>query len=344
MKITGIKKARNSKGTIYYYDRLSGKRLYAEYGSNEFLAELAASRANVSHRSKSDVKTFGDLRSAFIADDEFQDLADVTRAEYHAIFQYLKPMDLVPIKAFDAPFVSDIKRRAKKARSWSHANRVVGLISRVFNWGMEPGYTKTNPTDGVKKYRRPKGQKRINRRWHDYELDLVLYRAEPHLQTAIAIGAYTGLREGDTVALPLSAITDAIRTKQSKTGKQIVLPIHEKLKPYLEEALDREGRQALTLVIGKRGRTLTKAGFKAMFFRLIRKLEAEKLIQSGLTFHGLRHTVGTHLAEAGASDATIQAMLGHETPSQAQTYRRDADQVKGAEIAIDLLQKRTKNE
>ena len=146
------------------------------------------------------------------------------------------------------------------------------------------------------------------------------------------------------IFLPNSAVTYAIRVTQSKTDKPIIIPVHTNLRPFIEEAKKRRGRKAVTLVIGKRGRSLTTAGFKSMFFKMLRDLEARDLIAPGLTFHGLRHTVGTRLAEAGASDAVIQSMLGHKTPAMAQRYRRDAAQKQGAEIAMDLLENRVEKE
>ncbi len=101
-----------------------------------------------------------------------------------------------------------------------------------------------------------------------------------------------------------------------------------------------EQRKAVTIVMGMRGRSYTASGFRGMFFKLIRELERKELVQPGLTFHGLRHTVGTTLAEAGASDQTIQSVLGHLTTTQAREYRRDADKKKGGVVAINLLSKK----
>ncbi|HCV48790.1 MAG TPA: integrase, partial [Rhodobiaceae bacterium] len=50
------------------------------------------------------------------------------------------------------------------------------------------------------------------------------------------------------------------------------------------------------------------------------KLLRERKIGEGLTFHGLRHTVATKLADAGASTRVIQSITGHATPQQVETY------------------------
>jgi len=46
------------------------------------------------------------------------------------------------------------------------------------------------------------------------------------------------------------------------------------------------------------------------------KLAKAGKITSGLTFHGLRHTAATKLADAGADDKTIAAITGHKSMSQ----------------------------
>jgi hypothetical protein len=63
-----------------------------------------------------------------------------------------------------------------------------------------------------------------------------------------------------------------------------------------------------------------------MFHQLCVKLDKAGKIGGGLTFHGLRHTVATKLADAGADDKTIAAITGHKSMSQIQRYTRTASQ------------------
>lgn len=46
----------------------------------------------------------------------------------------------------------------------------------------------------------------------------------------------------------------------------------------------------------------------------------------GHVMHGWRYTAAVALAEAGATDAEIQAVTGHKTAAMAQKYRRQAAQ------------------
>ncbi len=51
------------------------------------------------------------------------------------------------------------------------------------------------------------------------------------------------------------------------------------------------------------------------------KLKREGKIGDGLTFHGLRHTVGTLLVEAGFDIDTIRRWLGQKTLAMATLIR-----------------------
>jgi integrase len=62
-----------------------------------------------------------------------------------------------------------------------------------------------------------------------------------------------------------------------------------------------------------------------MFFRLIRRLEAEGRIGSGLTFRGLRHTAGKMLDEAGCDTRTIGVVLGDRSEVMARHYSEEGD-------------------
>jgi integrase len=62
-----------------------------------------------------------------------------------------------------------------------------------------------------------------------------------------------------------------------------------------------------------------------------------KAIWKGLTFHSLRHTVPTKLADAGASTRVIQSITGHATPQQVETYVATANKKRLAKRGIALI-------
>ena len=77
-----------------------------------------------------------------------------------------------------------------------------------------------------------------------------------------------------------------------------------------------------------------------MLWRLIHGLEVEGRVTPGLTFHGLRHTAATTLAELGANQHEIAALLGHRSLVMAALYSAEADREKLGEAAIIRLNPR----
>jgi len=346
-KIKGIKKA-TAKGGTYYYDRITGKRITAEFGTAEFMIEVEALRAgiNTDEAKKSPITkngTLGALIHAWRASPEFTGLAVRTRKDYNRIVDFLKPLTPLPISQFDQAYILKIRDKANAAHKWRFANYVVAVLSSAFSWGTLRNYAASNPALKVPKIKRPKDLAQQNRAWTDDELETALKTLPDHLKVAVALSAFTGIREGDMVNLPLSADRgDEIAWRQSKTGDLVTLPIHKKLRPFLNMAKYLPKRKGTTMVIGLRGRPFTQDGFRAVFFKAMKELESEKKVGIGLTYHGLRHTVGTKLAELGASDVEIQDTLGHRTATQAQRYRRDASKKASAGAAIHLLSKNKK--
>jgi integrase len=91
------------------------------------------------------------------------------------------------------------------------------------------------------------------------------------------------------------------------------------------------------VIVGARGRPFTNDGFRARFFKLVRKLRTEGRVGKGLTFHGLRTTTATLLAEAGCDAQTIMAITGHTTEAMVAHYTREASRKRRAKRAIRKL-------
>lgn len=91
------------------------------------------------------------------------------------------------------------------------------------------------------------------------------------------------------------------------------------------------------MVIGVRGRPYIKNGFRALFFRLRRRLETAGTVGPDLTFHGLRSTAAVRLIDAGGSLNMVQALLGHRTVAMAAHYARRFNRDKLGIEAVRLI-------
>jgi integrase len=89
---------------------------------------------------------------------------------------------------------------------------------------------------------------------------------------------------------------------------------------------------------------MSSASLGSRFFDFLVELRAAGKIEPGLSFHGLRHTCGTRLAEAGCDPATIAAVLGQLTSKMGEHYSRTARRHHLASAAIERMEEHDRNE
>jgi hypothetical protein len=139
----------------------------------------------------------------------------------------------------------------------------------------------------------------------------------------IALGMFTGLRKGDVLTLTKAAIRDGkIWRRTNKTGQEVSIPVHPDLAHLLATA---PRHDAITIAATTRGTPWTESGFNSSFIKAMAKLKRGGKVGDGLTFHGLRRTVGTLLIEAGYDLDTVRRWLGQKTLAMAIHYSETAD-------------------
>jgi integrase len=345
MRLKGIKRVR-SKGRIYHYDRVSGKRIEAEPNTQAFLDEVKALRGGEPDERHGD-GSWGALVKAYLASPAFTELSPSTKGDYLKVIEFLKPSNREPVKAITKADVRKARDSAFRKHKRRFANYVVQVLRLILAWAAEYDWIEANPAMAVKLLKRPKGAKKVNRAWTPDELMAVIKAAEPEMRTPIALGGFAAYRRGDALAAPWTAYKgNRISGIQMKTGTPIDLPAHTLLREILDA--ERERQRALaarkkvactTIVAGQRGRPLTGKGFASMFFKLIRRLTDEGKVAPGLSFHGLRHTAATMLADAGCDTRDIMAVTGHKTEAMVQQYTQAANQKTRADRAIRKLER-----
>jgi integrase len=331
-RIKGIKKVR-AKGHMYYYHRATNTRLPGRPGTTEFMDAITALNRKVELAVRPG--TLGDLIASYRASPEFTGTAAETQATYQKVFDYLKPLGGMPLINIDRKFLYQVRDKTVVARKRYFANYMIAVLRMLFNWGMKREFVDRNPAVSVDKIKKPKNAKVVNRPWRLEELNIVLAEAPPHLQVPIAIGAYTGLREGDTARVSWRAYDgSAFETRQQKTGNPVWIRAHYRLR----EILDRAPHVSPLIVVGARGKPYSPHVLKTAFFELIRKLVKAGKVEPGLSFHGLRHTLATLLAEAGCDPPTIASVLGQQSTKMAEHYSRNANRKHLADAAIGRME------
>lgn len=346
VRVKGLKRYRHPKtGICYCYHRASGQRLAKEFGTPEFFAELAEVESSMrAEKERSKPGTLSALIEAYKAGDSYLDLAPRSRSDYDKVFDFLEPLWQTPIRSFTTPRIVELRNEWRKERGRRFVNYVRTVLSLLMSHAVMLGLIVQNPLRDIKSIRRAKDAPIRNRSWSLRERRNVVEAAPPHLRLPIMLAMFYGFRQGDVLRLPRwSVIPAEITLTTRKRHVQVVLPIFPEIRKAVEQhngalvARSLKGRAArplpTRLCLNSQGEAWTESGFRASLRTFLKTLEKDGAIQIGLTFHGLRHTVATVLADAGIDEETIAAWLGQKTVEMARHYSREARRLRQVNAA-----------
>jgi integrase len=171
---------------------------------------------------------------------------------------------------------------------------------RLCSWARARGLTLYRPPERVDRLYHADRSEKI---WEETHIATFMAAASQPLQRALVLALETGQRQADLLALPWSAYDGQwIRLRQQKTGRRVNIPVTRRLKAML----DNTPRTSTQILTNKRGEAWQANAFRKAWGDACRKAKI-----TGLTFHDLRGTAVTRLAEAGCSHAEIAAITGH---------------------------------
>jgi integrase len=203
----------------------------------------------------------------------------------------------------------------RDARTPTMARQYLATLRGLFQWAVENGHLKQDPTAGLK-VKVPKSPGHAT--WSD--ADVERYRARWPFGTparlALELLRETGLRRGDAVRVGPSNIIDGVlRVVTEKTGEPVSIAVSDTLAKAIEA-----GPTGETFVIGAFGRPLNKHTFGKLFTTWTSAAGLTKR-----TAHGLRKTAATALAHDGWSEAELDARFGWRGMKQAAHYTKSAN-------------------
>lgn len=172
-------------------------------------------------------------------------------------------------------------------------------------------------------------------------------------ETIILFGFYTGARLSDCTKMEWANIdlaTGTLKFKQGKTGKQLLLPLHHDLAAHLETIATSDKPQKYVTPhmadLGPGGRHGLSEGFK----RIMKKagLDIQSVEGTGVrklskrSFHALRHSFTSALANAGVSPELRMKLTGHKSAEVHRGYTHlEMDTLKNAIKKLPGMDERT---
>ncbi len=163
-------------------------------------------------------------------------------------------------------------------------------------------------------------------------LEAATARGYPGLRELYATAIATGLRKGELMGLDWDAVDfrnrvitvrrtsvkgpEKVRTA-TKGAKVRHVPIPDDLMDMLRE-FKLSGLHPTIVFPNKRGGRQGVDG--RVFDDIFKECARTAGIPDGLTFHGLRHTYGSHYVQRGGNVYTLQKVMGHESVNTTQLY------------------------
>jgi integrase len=206
------------------------------------------------------------------------------------------------------------------ARNWLKALR------HLMQWCQSRKLVRTDSTLGIR-VKTPKSDG--HHTWS--EDDVAQYEAHHPVgskaRLALALGLYTAQRRGDVIRMGRQHIRNGeLAVRQSKTNASLLIPVL----PKLQQILDATPVGHLTLLTTKTGKSYNANDFSEQF----RRWCDDAGLPPECSFHGLRKTALTRLADAGKTVHQIAAVSGHKSLKEVERYTRSADQRRLAREAL----------
>lgn len=214
--------------------------------------------------------------------------------------------------------MDDLHKAITEASGPIQANRVLALLSTMFNFGIKPlEWVAKNPTEGVKRNKETKRKRYMNGEEAAAIAAVLHQKAQDKHNTGSVAFLYllilTGARKGEIAKARWTQlhgnklILDEHKTDQSGEARVIHLP------PAAMDLLDRLPRTS---------GTITGVQSPAKLWQAVR----EEAKCPDLRMHDLRHSFASAAISAGLSLAQIGELLGHANQSTTKRYSHLMDE------------------
>lgn len=242
------------------------------------------------------------LIDEWISSPEFKKLAERTQRDMRkwlaVVSADLGDLEVKALKATGArnTLLTWRNRYQKTPRTADH---LLSAVAQVLKWARDNGKTDADP---LQDWPRLYSVDRSHVIWTPAEIERICLHAEPELQRAVLLAAYTGLRQGDLLRLTWADIGDATITRKTrKRGRTVHIPIVPELRTVLDACPKGDWLQVLT----KDGAPWRVSTLEKRF-----SIARAKAGIVGKRWHDFRGTYATLLARSGIEISSIAQIMG----------------------------------
>ncbi|MDF7681239.1 tyrosine-type recombinase/integrase [Enterobacteriaceae bacterium ESL0689] len=203
-------------------------------------------------------------------------------------------------------------------KSKTQANHEKSSMSRVYRWGYERGYVKSNPCTGVSKFKSVPRSRYIT----DAEYEAIYQEADAVTRVAMEIAYLCAARQADVLALRWRQITpQGVFIQQGKNSVRQIKQWSDRLRQVFELAktFSTPGNPESCVIMGTHGRGFGKRGFSHHWEDARQKASMKLGYSLDCTFHDLK---AKGISDYEGSSRDKQLFSGHKTESQVLVYDR----------------------
>jgi integrase len=241
----------------------------------------------------------------------------------------LSEIDQQMIEEFKVKRMKSITRNGRTRRPAS-VNRELAILSGIFRMAVDYEEIAQNPCRRVDSL--PENNQRTRHLSFDEEdrLFAKLTGDREYLKTLVTVALYSGPRRGELLKLRWSNVDfdlNGINFTETKSNKDRSVP----MEPIVREALLQlcEGAGDAEYVFVNPTTETRYTDIKKSFTAACQEAGI-----TGFTFHDLRHTFGTRLADAGVDVVKIKELMGHASIVTTMRYMHATDQGKRGAITV----------
>jgi integrase len=219
------------------------------------------------------------------------------------------------------------------------ANLSIKVISSAFNAALRQGYIASNPCTALESLPVESEEKGT---FAAAQVAGLVKAAEGDWIGAILLGYYTGARLRDVANMRWEAIDlnrQLIVFTPSKTKKVVAVPLHPELETHLLKSPG-IGKALLFPSLAGKG-TGGRHGLSGLFSAIVAQAGIKSKVTDGgvrtrtsLSFHSLRHSFNSAMANAGVSQEIRQKLTGHASSEMNKHYTHHELEPLRAAIAV----------
>lgn len=326
----GMRARVRPNATYYYYD--TGDRelpLGRDYvAAVQRWAELQGGGAS---QHAASIVTFRAVAEAYISSPAFRRKAPRTQrdilgsgkpkkdgtmgGELSKLYEFFDDDPAPPLESIEPKHIAQYRDH----RNSTHSTQEIALLSAIWNWAREQGYTKlANPCVGVQRNRGDGRDVYID----DQTYAKVYKWADKPTRDAMDLAHLAGQRPGDCLRMREQHVRDgALWVQQGKTGAKVRIAVVGKLAAVIERIMQRKAGlkvRSFALVVDMDGKPLS-AG--QLDYRFGQARACAGIAPNDFQFRDLRAKAATETEDARGMEAA-QGLLGHASAGMTKRYVR----------------------